>query len=1017
MIPEEDNNLFSPAPFFMIRTPLLPVDEFFRIIAGSDILACYSNEDLLREAIAIASPTLHQALQKNKEKRSKEREQILSSLLKYLLRMSTRSTPFGLFASVSQGSWGDATSIQFEHKNIRKRARPDMEWLMAAIQRISERPEILDFLPVQTNPLLYRSGNRLVLNYVRLKEGDKKQKKLSIGASPLVTAILANAEQSISIDQLVGKVMEKMADLDQLRVRGLVRKLVEHEVLVICLRPSLLTASPFDDLLAKLEIVQRMIKDPIPEIQKLNEIALEMSRYNSLEAGKGEELLLKIQADMGSLASSKHFLQVDATYQSEHLILNRAVGEELRKTAEVLWRFSYREKQTLQGFHAKFIEKYGLGRRVPLLELLSDEGLGVPDIYAEAPLDNHKGKEWSKWFKQAWCKCLHEKATEICLTEPLIDKILGPCPKEKAPLSFDLYCEIISPSAAHLDAGDFQLSVFNNTWQGGSTFGRFIDILGVKTREALQHFYSREEQLEENVLFAESSYLPFPSRNANVCTYPNLRKHTIDLECNSCPHAIPLDEIMVGVLEERFYLSLKGKKEELVVMEGNVLNAKYSPIPLRFMRDVSRLRYSPLEIFSLRDLDGIPFVPRIRFNRSILAPAQWRIDLELLEASPKDGSEIIGEKFLKWAASWNLPRYVFMTYGDNRILLDYQKPEHLREIVSNLKKNEGVKLVEKIGQETGEWVVSSKGRHFSEFVVPFIKNKKFQPAGKPLNLPVHDLSPSSIRWKLPGSDWLFIKLYVPKENETAFLLQHLSHFANHLKEQGVIEGWFFIRYTDQSPHIRVRFRSDKDKILTALIPALHDWSLSLIEQKVIHDMNIGCYERELERYGGEEFIELAENFFCADASSAIELLGLMAEEKLSLPDFALAALSLIDLLKGLGLNVDEMMTLLKASASDQTELKGFRQIKNDLLQIGEALLNDSIADPDAELLRRAFRLRNEALAIYGEKLGASSHASPLIYNSLLHMHCNRLMGTQLNLEHKARLYACHTLQCISNKRK
>ena len=1022
--------LFLPATFFMIRIPLLPVDEFYHLSNQSDmeayLLSFYSNDEILREAIAIASPTLHQALQKIAEKNKKERQQIFSSLLKYVLRMATRSTPFGLFACISQGKWDNATCINMDHRIIEKRCRPDMEWLMKVIDAICQNSESFNILPIKTNPLALHQGNRINLNYMRVNESDKKKKKVSIGATPLTLAIITICKQAMTVDQLISEVIAQNPSLNDLKVREVIRKLVEQRILLFTLHPSLLTKSPFQDLLAKLSEAYEMNNAllNIPEISFLKKIDLKISKYNCQGIGKGEEALQDIQASMETLAPSANFIQVDAVYRGENLTLNHLVAEELSNTAEVLWRLSFRSHKLLQKYYEKFIDKYGSGRKIPLLELLSEEGLGIPEIYLNASQEkinlSSKEKIWSRWLKSEWCKCLHERKKEIILTDQIIDKIWGiPNDMEKAPLSFDLYCEIVAASALHIDQGDFLLNISNTTWQAGSTFGRFIDILGKNTEESLKWLADQEERLEENSRFIESSYIPFPLRYGNVANHPNLRCHAIDFGGISSEKTLQLEDITVGILEDRFYLTLKGESEELIVLAGNVLNPTYAPIPLRFLRDVSRSRYSSMEIFSSQELDSAQFAPRIKYKKSILSPAQWKIDLEQIDATAKDSLEKLNEKFLNWAANWELPQYVFMTYGDNRILLDCQKAEHIREITAVLKKNQEVKLVEKVGQEQGEWVKSSKGRHFSEFVVPFLKNKNNQPSKK-LSIPKNDRIPSVNRWKLPGSEWLFIKFYLPIEQEGNFLLQYLSLFANHCQEKGLIKGWFFVRYIDQSSHIRVRFHSEKDIILTTLIPAIHDWSLFLLQNKIISDVHIAGYERETDRYGGEEVIELAENFFCADASSAISLISIISEENYLLPDFAITALSLIDLLKGFSLSLQEMIVLLKTLFTDQSELKGFRHLKNDLLKICFQILENGLAD--SEMLHRSFKKRKEAQFLYKEKLleinkiGLLSNSLASIQSSVLHMHCNRLLGNQMQIEKKACLYAYHTLLCLSNKK-
>ena len=451
---DENTPLFLPAPFYMMRTPLLPIEEFFFLVkqnlSEECLLPYYLGDEKLREAILIASPTLHEALQKMDEKNGREKQQILSSLLKYILRMSTRSTPFGLFASVTLGKWGTETSIHFDLEQIKKHARPDMEWLMAVIDRICSYPESFNTLSIQANPLLFRNGNRLILNDIRCNDDDEKKKKVSINATPLVNAIWMLAKQSMSVEQLIEKVLEQMPSLEGEKIREVILQLLKQQILVFTLCPSLLTSSVFHDLLKKLSEAEAQVKDNaalnIPEISKLKEIASKIAIYNQQAPGQGEVLLKEIESCMRSVATSTHFLQVDSTFRSEKLLLNGKIGDELSETAEVLWRLSFKDNQGLKTYHNKFLEKYGLNRKVPLLELLSNEGLGLPEMYTYSHLEKHsissKEMEWSQWLKREWCRCLHERSKEITLNKQQLDQILGPVTNhEQAPLFLNYFAK------------------------------------------------------------------------------------------------------------------------------------------------------------------------------------------------------------------------------------------------------------------------------------------------------------------------------------------------------------------------------------------------------------------------------------------------------------------------------------------------------------------------------------------------------------------------------------------------
>lgn len=102
-----------------------------------------SNNPIIREAIEASSPSLLEALPSlNNFQYSRKQRQVLKGFVRYLLRMTTRPTPFGLFSGVTYGQF--ASRAQLNMKNIpfyRKRTRPDMEWLLKIIEQIEKRHE------------------------------------------------------------------------------------------------------------------------------------------------------------------------------------------------------------------------------------------------------------------------------------------------------------------------------------------------------------------------------------------------------------------------------------------------------------------------------------------------------------------------------------------------------------------------------------------------------------------------------------------------------------------------------------------------------------------------------------------------------------------------------------------------------------------------------------------------------------------------------------------------------------
>ena len=146
----------SSRPWVMVRTPLLPVSRLAWVRQPTEALA---DPEVVR-ALAIGSPTLlDKALGPDPD--PKEAGRTNASLARYLIRMSTRPTPYGAFAAVSLATeWrghrhlpvGSAT-----HPN------PPRHGLASRTARRSgARPLVRSRLRWRADPLAAESGDRLV---------------------------------------------------------------------------------------------------------------------------------------------------------------------------------------------------------------------------------------------------------------------------------------------------------------------------------------------------------------------------------------------------------------------------------------------------------------------------------------------------------------------------------------------------------------------------------------------------------------------------------------------------------------------------------------------------------------------------------------------------------------------------------------------------------------------------------------------------------------------------------------
>jgi thiopeptide-type bacteriocin biosynthesis protein len=120
---------------------------------------------------------------------------------------------------------------------------------------------------------------------------------------------------------------------------------------------------------------------------------------------------------------------------------------------------------------------------------------------------------------------------------------------------------------------------------------------------------------------------------------------------------------------------------------------------------------------------------------------------------------------------------------------------------------------------------------------------------------------------LPGSQWLYLKLYCTVQTADLLLLEVIRPFLQ--RHQARISCWFFIRYADPGPHLRLRVRADEadvPQLLTAFTRLLE----GSVYRELVSAVQQDTYSRELERYG-EGLIAEVEQVFCAGSAYVLEV--------------------------------------------------------------------------------------------------------------------------------------------------
>jgi thiopeptide-type bacteriocin biosynthesis protein len=222
------------------------------------------------------------------------------------------------------------------------------------------------------------------------------------------------------------------------------------------------------------------------------------------------------------------------------------------------------------------------------------------------------------------------------------------------------------------------------------------------------------------------------------------------------------------------------------------------------------------------------------------------------------------------------------------------------------------------------------------------------------------------------------------------LLEHLAPLARAAVERGDADRWFFIRYVDPAPHLRLRLHGDPRRLAAKALPALQAALEPLRARGAIWKVELGTYEPEVERYGGPEAIEACERIFHRDSEAVVALLEEAAGDPEARWRFALWGLRA--LLRDFGLSPPEQLDLLRRERAFRASIVPASLKLDAQLAARYRRGREEIAAALEEAEPPAVRARSEAIRLDVLALRWTKLQRPVasIAADVLHMHANRM---------------------------
>ncbi|MBA2679666.1 MAG: thiopeptide-type bacteriocin biosynthesis domain protein, partial [Ktedonobacteraceae bacterium] len=381
---------------------------------------------------------------------------------------------------------------------------------------------------------------------------------------------------------------------------------------------------------------------------------------------------------------------------------------------------------------------------------------------------------------------------------------------------------------------------------------------------------------------------------------------------------------------------------------------------------------------------------------------------------------------------WRVPRYVYLVEGDSRFLLDLEHPYFLRELRRTLRKqatDEDIILQEMLPDFEHLWLRDTHNApYISELVIPLMprqsaaiaENKQATGAQSKY---CHRIVRQQERQQLPGGEWTSLKLYTAIKRQNDIIAGPMRDFVRSIQEQGLIDSWFFVRYVDPDPHLRIRFHASAPQCQDQLLITALAWGRTLVQDALVKRIGVDEYSREVERYGGPLALDAIERVFCASSHIASDILALYSTRQLTCDPIVTAVLSLDLFFETWGLTLEERLYRIQYWVEKDAYKDLFRPLRKLLCEFLAPWDTDDAIEVNRqrELLRnvanaQARTIRATARCIY--ELATSGdlwQSEDYILSSLAHMHLNRLQ--EMSQEQEKKAYACwkYTLESILSR--
>lgn len=902
----------------IVRTPL---EQKQTDLTWEKIIEIFSKKEN-REALFLGSPNIYRALLawENGELFQKEEDlkNLKGSLYKYASRLSNRSTPFGMFATVAPVTMAATSNLDIDNSELNRVTKYDMYFLGKLIPIICENEAIKKALKYYSNNSMYKVFDKFRYVEYYFKENVRFHKISEVEFTEYLDIIFNVARKGATIEEM-SKVLVA-DDISSSDALAFIDTLIDSQFIISELEFTITGEDYFEKLVTlfseerfafyEAEVIQKLITNLKNKINDLD-------RNNSNDPAVYHAIHQFINEQINDVDITKLF-QVDANRTIPNGSLSFKTLKTLRPAITVLNKLQSRqENAALKDFKQKFYERYEEYEQ-PLVTVLDpDVGIGYgKQSGAKAPLvdelgikgrfssEKQIGMDAKKLF--LFQKLLHATANGLQAIE-LQEEEINKFEEQEAlyPDSFSAFVNVFHENGVE----KINLKSISGP-SANSLIGRFGH-LDSKILDLCNEIATIENQLHPDAIIAEIVHLP-QARTGNILYRNFQRNYEIPyLGTSSLPeeNQILIEDLYISIKGGKIVLRSKRLNKEIIPRLSNAHNYSANALPIyHFLCDLQN-QYTMGLGFSWGALQNeFDFLPRLSYKDVIFSRATWNIhkkDIDAILANDEKNAVAVVRAYQK---ERNIPNLIYITQGDNEVLINFENELSCMVFYFMLKGEQFLQLKEFYFAED-----TITNKHCNEIIVSAHKNVVVPEAATTPTYQSKENKEAVQGTFSIGEKWLYYKFYCGERAGEELLNKAIHPIVAQLKEDNLIDKWFFIRYYDNlGHHLRFRVLLKDNSGFNPCLKTIKQHIQPFEDSKVIWKTQTDSYQRELQRYGYEG-IESTESLFYNDSACTLQFADMIEGDTGEKIRWLFALLSMDHFLNDFGFSLETKCNLMNVA--------------------------------------------------------------------------------------------------------